>query len=304
MLFCSVRNRWSRLAIAVRIAAIACVVCSVGRRGVAAETHRGANRVTLNQKADGYRCIWYMNEPLDSEYKYKYSGGLGTYCDYHQPFAVYRPEVKKTFFCYGGAAPGDNRKLMHMVSYFDHVTGKVPRPTLLLDKHTGDAHDNPVIAVDNEGHIWIFSTSHGLGRPSYIHRSKQPYDISEFELIPAVHRQGDREVALNNFSYFQAWYDPQHGFICPFTRYRYPATRTTCLMTSADGIHWSEFQRLGTIEEGHYQVSGLGHGKIATMMNHHPQGRGVNWRTNLYYIESADLGQTWISADGRLVATP
>ena len=60
-------------------------------------------RSALNQKADGYRGIWYMNEPVKSEYKYKYSGGLGTYCDYHSPFAVYRPEVNKTFFCYGGA---------------------------------------------------------------------------------------------------------------------------------------------------------------------------------------------------------
>ena len=64
-----------------------------------------------------------MNEPVKSEYKYKYSGGLGTYCDYHSPFAVYCPDVEKTFFCYGGVPADDSRKLLHMVSYFDHKTG-------------------------------------------------------------------------------------------------------------------------------------------------------------------------------------
>ena len=44
-----------------------------------------------------------MNQPSGDEYAYKYSGGLGTYCAKHQPFAVHCPEVEKTFFCYGGA---------------------------------------------------------------------------------------------------------------------------------------------------------------------------------------------------------
>ncbi|MCA9258204.1 MAG: hypothetical protein KDA61_03335, partial [Planctomycetales bacterium] len=114
---------------------------------------------TLNQKDDGYRGIWYMNQPSHDEYVYKYSGGLGTYCAKHNPFAVYCPEADKTFFCYGGGAPDDNRRLFHMVSYFDHKTGTVPRPTLLLDKQTDDAHDNPVLSIDRNGYIWIFSTS-------------------------------------------------------------------------------------------------------------------------------------------------
>ena len=58
--------------------------------------------LTLNQKDTGYRGIWYYNQPSGDEYVYKYSGGLGTYCAKHRPFAVYRPEVEKTFFCYGG----------------------------------------------------------------------------------------------------------------------------------------------------------------------------------------------------------
>ncbi|MCA9067221.1 MAG: hypothetical protein KDA96_29380, partial [Planctomycetaceae bacterium] len=121
----------------------------------------------MNAKADGYRGIWYMNQPSNDEYVYKYSGGLGTYCAKHRPFAIYCQQVDKTFFCYGGTTANSHRELLHMVSYFDHKTRTVPRPTILLNKQTNDAHDNPVLSVDDQGYLWIFSTSHGTARPSY-----------------------------------------------------------------------------------------------------------------------------------------
>ena len=113
-------------------------------------------RGIVNVKDTGYRGIWYMNQPSHDEYVYKYSGGLGTYCAKHKPFAIYCDKVNKTYFCYGGTAKGSNSKLIHMVSYYDHKTGMVPRPTIVLDKNTSDAHDNPVISVDDKGFIWIF----------------------------------------------------------------------------------------------------------------------------------------------------
>jgi hypothetical protein len=51
--------------------------------------------LTLNEKDTGYRGIWYMNQPSGDEYVYKYSGGLGTYCAKHKPFAVYCDKVKQ-----------------------------------------------------------------------------------------------------------------------------------------------------------------------------------------------------------------
>ena len=95
--------------------------------------------VTLNAKDDGYRGIWYMNQPLETVYKYKYSGGLGTYCAKHKPFAVYCDKVRKTFFCYGGT-DAKNSTLYHMVSYYDHATGLVAQPTMLLNKKTKISH--------------------------------------------------------------------------------------------------------------------------------------------------------------------
>jgi hypothetical protein len=43
---------------------------------------------------DGYRGIWYSNEPTRDEYVYKYSGGMATYPQQHAPIAIYRPEVQ------------------------------------------------------------------------------------------------------------------------------------------------------------------------------------------------------------------
>ena len=260
--------------------------------------------VTLNLKENGYRGIWYMNQPTHDEYVYKYSGGLGTYPANHQPFAVYAPEVEKTFFCYGGTTATSDTELVHMVSYYDHRRDVVPRPTLLLNKETSDAHDNPVIALDREGYIWIFSTSHGRSRPSYIHRSRRPYDIDEFERVHAVTREGGEGTPLDNFSYMQVWPASPRGFLCFFTKYKYPADRTTCFMTSEDGASWSEWTRLGAIEQGHYQTSALGAGRAGTAFNYHPAGLGLNYRTNLYYLETRDGGKTWCAADGTPVSVP
>ena len=192
-------------------------------------------------KDDGYRGIWYAVQPSHDEYVYKYSGGLGTYCSSHNPFAIYRPEVNKTFFCYGGSRKEKNA-LVHMVSYYDHATGMVPRPTLLLDKHTTDAHDNPAMSIDDKGYIWIFSSSHGRSRPSYISVSKRPYDISEFE-----------QVLTTNFSYTQPYYLPGQGFL--FLQTLYLGGRKLHFQTSLDGRTWTEPVLYAAIQMGHYQVS-------------------------------------------------
>jgi hypothetical protein len=274
--------------------------------------------VLFNRPDSGYRGIWYSNQPSHDQYVYKYSGGLGTYCAKHRPFAVYRPEVEKTFFCYGGTTidavdDGDSKRkgsLLHMVSYYDHRTGMVPRPTILLDKQTSDAHDNPVISVDDEGYLWIFSTSHGRVRPSFIHRSRQPYSIGPFEPVPAVRLDGERSVPITNFSYMQAWHVAGQGFLCFFTRYDDPAQRTIFSMTSQDGIHWENWQRLAALEQGHYQISAVGQisaggaARAGSAFNYHPRSRGLNWRTNLYYLETPDFGHTWQDAAGVRLEVP
>lgn len=246
----------------------------------------------------GYRGIWYMNQPTNDAYTYKYSGGLGTYPANHMPYAVYAAAVNRTFFVYGGAKEGENGALLEMVSYYDHATGEVPRPTILLDKQTNDAHDNPVIALDSAGHIWVFASAHGTARPAYIFRSDAPYRVDAFT-----------RVLETNFSYPQPWYLSGRGFLFLHTRYK--GGRGLCWQTSADGIIWTEPHVLAHVEEGHYQVSWPHGGKVGTAFNYHPtafQGdkekRGLNWRTNLYYLETDDFGETWRTVRGEPVATP
>lgn len=273
------------------------------------------DNLTLNHRDDGYRGIWYSNQPSGDEYVYKYSGGLATYPANHYPFSVYVRAVNKTFFCYGGT-DREGKTLLHAVSYFDHTTGMVPRPTIVLDKQTDNAHDNPVMNVDKNGYIWIFSTANGTQRPSFIHRSKRPYDIAEFERIHATKQQGGRPVPLDNFSYLQSWYHPEHGFLSLFTHYDYGVIpgkpdkprRTISYMASEDGITYGEWKDLALIEEGHYQTSGsFRGGKIGTVFNYHPLTageNGLNFRTNLYYLETIDHGRTWQTAGGTRATLP
>lgn len=238
----------------------------------------------------GYRGIWYMNQPTGDEHQYKYSGGLGTYPQQHSPIAVYSPDANKTFFCYGGATDQAN-ELAAMVSYFDHATGQVPCPRVVLVKSTTDAHENPTIQLDDDGHLWIFSNTHGPAERSYIFRSTLPYSIDSFD-----------QIAKTNFSYSQPWVVPGEGFL--FLHTRYEGGRRLRWMTSSDGRTWSEPRSLAQVAQGHYQVSGR-HGKrVATAFNYHPKQGGLNARTNLYYLETDDMGKTWRTAGGEVVETP
>ena len=281
--------------------------------------------VVKTQIADGFNGIWYQRQKTGGEYRYKYSGGLGTYCAKHKPFAIYSEKSKKTFFCFGGTTPEYHEKfdldldnldrekvkgaLLHMVSYYDHEAGMVAQPTILLDKGTHDAHDNPVIAMDDAGYIWIFSTSHGGLRPSYVHKSLQPYNVDAFALMKPRFGPGKKD-AVKKFSYMQVWHIPKQGFVYFFTRY-IDGKRTTRFAQSGDGIHWDGLTQIANIEEGHYQVSAAQPGKAASAFNYHPQAfmgkrsrKGLNWRTNLYYVETLDAGQTWQTVAGEPLSLP
>ncbi len=240
--------------------------------------------------ADGFIGIWYMNQPSNDEFVYKYSGGMATYPWQHHPIAIYRPEVNKTFFVYGGRYKEKN-SLLHCISYFDHSTSLVARPRVLLDKKTTDAHDNPVLCIDDQGYLFVFSSSHGTSRPAYIHRSRRPYDISEFD-----------NIATTNFSYPQPWHLGEKGFV--FLHTRYAGGRVLHIMHSQDAVEWTEPRVLAHIDAGHYQVSHTDGRRIATAFNYHPKGKGLNYRTNLYYTESLDAGHTWKNVLGEELTLP
>lgn len=249
-----------------------------------------------NEKVNGYRGIWYE---LNQKYEYgdKYSGGLGTYTTNHLPLAVYAKEVDKTFFVYGGTTDSTERYLLCMAGYYDHKTGKVPRPTIVCDKMgVNDPHDNPVIQIDSQGYIWVFVNGRSRRRAGFKYRSIKPYDIEKFE-----------QVSMEEMAYPQPWYIEGKGFLNLFTKYT--GVRLLYFETSPDGYNWSEDQQLaaiiepGTTKGGHYQVSNRNGDTIGTFFQRHPDGN-VDKRTDLYYIQTSDMGKSWTTVDGKPLDIP
>ena len=53
----------------------------------AQRTASAQEKIVTLPKDDGYRGIWYMNQPVKGPYAYKYSGGFATYPQQHVPIA-------------------------------------------------------------------------------------------------------------------------------------------------------------------------------------------------------------------------
>jgi hypothetical protein len=239
-------------------------------------------------KDDGYRGIWFTLGQV-SEHGDKYSGGLGTYTAKHVPLAVYSPEAKKTFFVYGGAREG-KRHLLAMASYYDHCRGVVPRPTIVHDKQgVNDSHDNPSITLDEHGHVWVFISGRARHRPGFKYRSVKPFSVDRFE-----------RISEEEMTYPQPWWIDGKGFLHLFTKYT--GVRELYWNTSPEGKQWSAHQKLAGMG-GHYQISNRRGDRVITAFNMHPDGH-PDRRTNLYFVQTDDLGRTWKTVDGKLVDTP
>lgn len=252
---------------------------------------------TINaQTINGYRGIWFTLGQV-SEFGDKYSGGLGTYTAKHRPLALYDSLSNKTFFVYGGTTKPKAKHLLCMIGSFDHMTGKCSKPLVVYDKMgVDDPHDNPSIAMDDAGYIWVFVSGRGRKRPGFKYRSKAPHAIDQFV-----------QVSEEEMTYPQAWWLSGKGFFHFFTKYT--GVRELYFETSKDGLNWSEDQKLASIKgpseqkSGHYQVSYHHKGKVGTFFSRHPNGN-VDKRTNLYYVESQDMGQHWQSVDGQKLRIP
>jgi hypothetical protein len=249
----------------------------------------GQPKPTATPQAPGFRGIWF-ELGQKSGHGDKYSGGLGTYTANHVPMAHYVKKVNRTYFTWGGTSASDQRRLQILISYYDHRSGKVVRPIVVMDKSpVNDPHDNASLSIDEAGHLWIFVSGRGNERPGRIYRSKVPYEISDWTNL------GDSE-----FTYPQPWWFEGKGFLHTYTRYT--PGRELYYRTSRDGMHWSPEKKLAGLE-GHYQTSEQVGSRLITALNRHP-GRDVDRRTDLYYMETADMGETWTTADGSVLTTP
>lgn len=249
-----------------------------------------------NTRFDGYRGIWFE---LNQKYEYgdKYSGALGTYTAKHVPLAIYSPEADKTFFVYGGTKSEGERYLLCMIGEFDHKTGMVFKPTVVYDKlGVDDPHDNPSIMIDDEGFIRVFVSGRGQRRPGFKFKSSKPFSIEKFELI-----------SEEEMTYPQPW-NTDKGYLHLFTKYT--GVRQLYFESSLDGLNWTKDRLLAAIPEkkgersGHYQTSACFNGKkVGTFFNRHPDGN-VDKRTDIYYMETSDLGETWTDVQGNPLEIP
>lgn len=255
--------------------------------------------VVYNETVDGYRGAWY-DLGQASDYGSKYSGGLGTYTMKHIPMAVYAPAVDRTYFVYGGNPAKGNLYLQCMIGCYDHATGLLQKPRVVMDKGAigvSDPHDNPTVQIDADGYVWVFVAGRANHRLGKRYRSIRPYDITAFDLV-------SEEV----MAYPQVFYQRDNGFFLFFTRYD-DHGRQLFFQSSADGRTWTSRRHLATIvgsgetKGGQYQISNMCGIKLCTAFNRHINAN-VDTRTNIYFLQSTDWGNTWTTVDGNPVSLP
>ncbi len=273
----------------VRAGTACCMALLLLHPVLAAEPDVSVSPIPMTGRIAGYRGIWF-DLGQTSEYGSKYSGGLGTYTAKHCPLAIYSKKANKTFFVFGGTPKASERRLLAMIGYYDHATGKVPQPHIVHDKlKVNDPHDNPSLAMDSEGHLWVFVSGRGRQRPGFKYRSKLPYDIGAFE-----------QISEEEFTYPQPWWINEKGCLHLFTKYT--RGRELYWNRSKKGKTWTKDRKLAGMG-GHYQVSRRIGSRVMTAFNYHPNGN-VDLRTNLYFLETSKLGDTWTSADGEAIHPP
>ena len=249
--------------------------------------------------ADGFYGIWYSVGPTNDQYAYKYSGGFATYPQQTSPIAIYSEAVDKTFFVYAGTN-GTNNTLRNYISYYDHATGLVARPREIRYVGGSDAHKDAVLTIDDAGFLNVFANSHGNSGSGNYYKDAQPYSIDDFNEIAlpgSVFNSNSGDVKL---AYSNAFYVPKNGYMLIYNEY--DDGRAAHFATSTDGTTWTEGELFDT-EAGHYTVARQNGTTIGVTADYHRNG-SLDHRTNLYYVQSNDFGQTWTNVSGTPLSMP
>ena len=242
-----------------------------------------------NQKADGYKGLW-ASSGKSSGYGFRYSGGLATSSAQHNPVAIYSSAAQKTYFVYGGTSDEENSHLQIMVSYYDHKTKMVPKPVIVYDKMgVNDPQDNATISIDSEGYIWVFVSGMGRTRPGFIFKGSKPWLIDSFD-----------KIMEGELVFPQPWHIDGDGFILMYTKFL--KGRELYWSTSSDGKTWSAAQKLAGMG-GHNQITNYNGKKLVSVFSYLPDGNGEK-QTNLYLLQTDDLGKSWKTVDNKTVQTP
>ena len=227
-------------------------------------------------------------QPL--EYGYKYSGGMGTFSSYHEPVAIYSEVARKTFFVYSGTSKSTESHLQIMVSFYDHKTHKVPKPVIVYDKMgVSDPQDNASITIDHQGYIWIFVSGRERTRPGIVFKSEAPYSIESF-----------KQLYKGELILPQPWWISDSCMMLLHTEIK--GERGLYWSKTKDGKIWSESKPLAFMGGG-YQLSAARGKRLITVFNYFP-GKNHDKRTNIYFLQTDDAGETWKNIDNKVISTP
>lgn len=242
-----------------------------------------------NLKMEGYKGLWY-NTGQFTDYGYIFSGGVATFSSRYRPVAIYSPEVKKTFFVYGGTTSFDEKHLLIIVSYFDHTLHLIPKPVVVYDKMgVREPNDNASISISPDGYIWIFVSGWARTRPGLIFKSAKPYSIESFN------KMMECEIISP-----QPWWIKDNGFLMMYSRVA--KGQELYFSSSIDGNKWTDGKKLASMG-GHFQVSEVFGKKLVTIFNYHPGG-DRDKQTNIYLLQTEDMGKTWKTVDGKVIEPP
>ena len=101
-------------------------------------------------------------------------------------------------------------------------------------------------------------------------------------------------------AYSNAFYVSGSGLMLVYNEY--DDGRAAHVATSPDGISWTEKELLDT-EQGHYTVARQNGSTIGVTADYHRDGN-LDHRTNLYYLQTNNFGQTWTNVSGSPLPVP
>ncbi len=212
---------------------------------------------------------------------------------YRSPWAVYVPDVQKTFFVYVGAALQDNApdakpRPAILAAFYDHQSGTVARPVIVCQNPQTDGCPEAALTLDEQGYLHVFVSNGPKGR-SHIYRSHAPHAIDGFE-----------DIFQASFINPQPWHLPKHGFLLVHLQPR-EGKNLLCFSTSPDGRAWSEPKVLADLAPGYRMVSGRYNEKVGVAFAYDEQ---PGEPTDLFYLETRNFGSTWQTTSGAAVDLP
>lgn len=214
------------------------------------------------------------------------------------------------------------------IARYDNAARSVSLPVLVHVKYTDDPHDNAVIGMDADQHIYVMISGRSNVRGALLFRSREPNSIDAFDNVtPISPKYADLHNALdhaNDFSRYTGrkmqisypkmfWMDADDGYFrLVFTDYCDDSASSGCggrtLLTSKLILNGSEPAEYVDVQQisryiGNYAIASAAGEDVVVAFNLHLNGN-VDDRTNLYYLHSTDSGETWLDLQNRELELP